>query len=75
MNMLTLDLTSEELEQLKTAVERSFKDAGYHNRHSEEKYAKSLMSKIAIALRKEQDIDSNELFGHGFDYLDEEYLI
>lgn len=77
--MLSLDLTPEELEQLKKSVERSFKDAMYHNRFPEDRLAKSLMDKIAAALRQEQDIDididDDELFGYIFDGSDEEYLI
>ena len=51
--MLSLDLTPEELEQLKVAVERSLKDAIYFNRHIEERTSRALMDKIHGAIREE----------------------
>lgn len=60
--MLSLDLTEEETGQLVKAIESSFNDAVYYGRFWEERYSKSLIEKIALALldekRAKEEIDS-----------------
>jgi hypothetical protein len=67
MSSLSLELTQQEIEQLKVAVERSLKDAIYFNRHTEERHSRSLIDKIHGAIRERAQYDSMvEEFGEWF---------
>ena len=87
MSILAIDLSEKELEYLKLAIEKMFKDAQYYSKYDQEKYAKILMEKLAKTIRNEKELDDLlENFSHleptqydvniDFDLFDdEEYIL